>query len=329
VARKRWIGLEDSAAKAALFAKTEAVVSGNDSASDDQDDSSETLLGFNLQKILLQFPNNENIDSQLQLAADVITKHPEITIIDLTNHRFSNEDLKNLGKIMGKLKQLKLIKLTDVQFYNVSEMMDFLNELEIENSAEEADEDLVFTVHYAAEEEKHEPEFEELNPDPFNHKNKILKKPPTPSTYSVIKIAYGCEDYMFYLNKHIISPIFIANKKQTPHFSYSQKPWSVDKIITEAMNKDSFLYAIRLRDPRFDIAILRYVILKICLDSMKMASKALRSEIFKNKYQEFKKYFNPSTAIEHDIDLQANIAFKKAIGEKIAPTVKNSSKPQR
>jgi hypothetical protein len=196
----------------------------------------------------------------------------------------------------------------------------------IENSDEE---DLVFTVHYADEdptiqhtEEKHEPEVDALNPDPFSLENKIAKKPPTQATLSAVKIVQGCEDYMLYLSKHIISPIFIANKKQTPNFSYSQKPWSVEKIMSEAMNKDSFVYALRQRDPRFDIAIMRHMILQICLDSMKAVPKASRSETFKKKYQEFKKYFKPAATIEHDIDLLANITFKKAIGQTAKQTIK-------
>jgi hypothetical protein len=209
----------------------------------------------------------------------------------------------------------------DVEFDNISE---------IENSAEE---DLNFPVHYmqaasTTPRMEHKHESEALNLDFISHKNMAAKKLFTHAAPSTKKLQQACENYLLYLNKHIISPIFIAHKKQTPNFSYSQKPWAIEKIMDEAINKDSLLYTLRKRNTRFDLAIMRYKILQICLDSIKMVPKASRSELFKSKYQKFKNIFDPTATIEHAVDLQAILAFKKAIGEKITRKTKSSLKPR-
>jgi hypothetical protein len=184
----------------------------------------------------------------------------------------------------------------------------------------DADDDLTFTVHYASAEP-------EENPPPEDHEEKVGIAPqalmpelrknkkllPFAVEQAIAETKHACENYLEYLAKHVIKPIFLMAKTKKITLDYAKNTLSADEIVEQCSTKNSVAFLLCEQNPRFGIAIMRYMSLKLLLDIIKDSPSAKQLDVFKKSFGDVKKYFNEKT--HHQLDALANAQFLRAIDE--------------
>jgi hypothetical protein len=281
-----------------------------------------TLKSIQLTHVL--FPTPRDI---IQFIEKIISKNNTIKM-DLENFLSDSDcadmmhDLQtdNLSEDIASLLTLKMQLGENLYLGNLDATLDMLINTE--------EDDLTFTVHFADEEKNHatsavmgqDASEKKDTADtvlehaaPSAHKN----KKDIPPSREAMRIIQACENYMVYLSKHAIIPIYQTTQKNTVSFHYANKTFHIEKILEEATKETSAAYALRLQNSRFDTAVMRYKIIMVCHEIMMDAPNAEKIKLFKKTYQQFKKEFFSTK--DHPVDHLANATFLQSIGEKVAP----------